>query len=209
VRTFIIIMSLSLLATTTGFAADHRDVAWLDVYYDEAFESDEPSHYLPSNVPIDLYIVLADPQVAAIGGFEFGWRITNVAEGMLITGVDLPPGAMNIGTTTNLIVGLAVPLVTTEMTLLATVTVVFVVESPSQGYVGLGPATPATLPGHAAYNNFHNPAEIRPIELALVDTPQAHIDASGWTVPGAARLFPICIPVEETTWGAIKATFRD
>ena len=53
--------------------------------------------------------------------------------------------------------------------------------------VQVGPATPASIPVHAAFNDFTNPATIVTMNFSTVDGPD-DIDAAGWVIPGVARM---------------------
>jgi hypothetical protein len=69
--------------------------------------------------PFNVYWILTNPVAANLGGFEFAWAFApDVVPAPLILDVTLPPNALNIGTSTNLIVGLGDGLVTTNATTL-------------------------------------------------------------------------------------------
>jgi hypothetical protein len=205
-------MLVIILVMSAGLAgATAADASLLGVYFDP----DNPQSYCDAQAqfsPFDIYFVLHECPFALLGGFEFAWGWQEDPPGFaaLVTGVELPPVALNIGTDMNLIVGLGYGLATTEATVLAKLTIL--VTSPlnphQRIFIALGPPTPASIPLHAAFNNYDNPADIRAMDFVwgYWDIP-AQIEPSGWIYPGVAYLGNCWVPVEATDWGHVKALF--
>ena len=125
-----------------------------------------------------------------------------------ILGTTLPPQALNIGNNYNFIVGLGGGLVTSEATVLVVLNMLALAPVAPNTLLQVGPATPASIPGHAAFNDFTNPANIIPMNFSTVMGP-ADIDADGWVIPGVARMAcPGPVATESETWSGVKALFQ-
>jgi hypothetical protein len=156
----------------------------------------------------NMYFIVANPTVANMGGFEFAWRFAPAAAPVIMS-TTLPAQALNIGTSYNFIVGLGGGLITSEATVVATLNLMNVAPMDVATNVQVGPATPASLPLHAAYNNFANPAEIIPMNFSTVDGAAVLIDATGWVIPGVAKMgCPGPVATESSTWSGVKALFQ-
>lgn len=160
--------------------------------------------------PFNVYWILANPVAENLGGFEFAWAFApEVVPAPFILSVTLPPSALNIGTNTNLIVGLGGGLITTEATTLVTLNMMVLAPVNPETYITAGPATPASIPGHAATNDFANPADIVPMNFSTVDGVNVIIDENGWVVPGVAKMScPGPVATETATWSNVKTLFR-
>ena len=170
-----------------------------------------PANEIQANVPIDMYFVLAHPQVEKLGGVEFGWAFSPaVAPAPVVLGLTLPPNSLNIGTAYNLIVGFGSGLMTSDATLLVSLRLMFTQAPMHQTWITVGPAVPATIPGRMAFNDFHNPADLYPMDFIFVATWHPHLDSAGWVQPGIGWLENFCFPieVEGTTWSQVKAVFE-
>jgi hypothetical protein len=205
-----LLLALSLVAMMAASASavvDHGTSS-LGVYFNPGADV---NCFAPTPAtPFNVYFIMANPAVGNMGGFEFGWRFSPaVVPAPFILSTTLPAQALNIGTNTNFIVGLGGGLVTSEATVLVTLNMMVLAAVAPETYVQVGPAVPASIPGHAAFNDFSNPADIRPMNYATVDGVNVVVDASGWVSPGVAKMS--CqgpIATESQTWSGVKALFQ-
>jgi hypothetical protein len=204
-----LLLALSLVAMMAGSAFAFLDdgVNSLGVYFDSPVF--EQSCFTPTAfVPFNVYFVLANPEFNNLGGFEFGWRFEPLLTGFILA-TNLPSGALNIGTNNNLIVGLGTGLITSEATVLVNFQIMASVVPTSPTWVQVGPAQPASLPLHAAFNDFNNPANIIPMNFSTVNGQSITVNPQGWVVPGLGSLFcPGPVATESATWGSVKALFE-
>ncbi|MBU2500613.1 hypothetical protein KJ682_04695 [bacterium] len=99
---------------------------------------------IPSFNPSWFELVLLNPSVDEIRGFEVSW--TYPPDKLIPLGITFPVSAVNIGTTTNLIVGFASPVVTgDEPAVLARIDVLTL--SSEQIDFHCAPAVPPSIPG--------------------------------------------------------------
>lgn len=196
------------LWSTASFALIDDGVNSLGAYFDPAGDINclAPAPF----VPFHIYWILANPVVANLGGFEFAWTFSPMPASLpIISSLTLPVNALNIGTNSNLIVGLGSGLITTDATTLATFEVIALAAFPPETYITVGPATPASIPGHAATNDFTNPGDVIPMNFSTVDGINVIIDPQGWVRPGVAKMScPGPIATETATWSNVKTLFR-
>ncbi len=205
-----LLLALSLVAMMAGsaFAIMDDGDSSLGVYFNA---TGDVNCFVPTPAtPFNVYFIMANPGVQNMGGFEFGWRFSPaVVPAPFILGTTLPPQALNIGNNENFIVGLGGGLITSEATVLVTLNMMVLSAVNPETYIQVGPATPASIPGHAAFNDFNNPANIQPMNFATVDGVDVVVNAQGWVVPGVAKMS--CqgpIATESATWGSVKALFE-
>ncbi len=196
------------LGASTSFALIDDGINSLGAYFD----ADGNINCLAPTPgqPFNLYWILANPVVENLGGFEFAWAFApEVVPAPFILNAFIPPNALNIGTNYNLIVGLGAGLITTEATTLVTFNMMVLALVDPETYITVGPATPPSIPGHAATNDFDNPADITPMNFSTVDGVNVIINELGWVVPGVAKMScPGPMATETATWGDVKALFR-
>jgi hypothetical protein len=197
-----ILLALSMIAGSAFALVDDGNSSF-GIYFDNSGDTNcgAPAPFVPFN----LYFIVANPQVQNMGGFEFSWRFDPApAAQPIITAFTLPPQALNIGTNYNVIVGLGGGLITSEATVVATASMILTAAMSADTYIQAGPATPASHPLHAAYNNFNDPAQI--IDLSFSN---GAADAAGFTVPGVFRFScPGPVATESETWSGVKALFE-
>jgi len=196
-RRFVFCLALLVLAGT-ALAGDNR----LGIYFDEDEWTENCHEFAPLDV-FDTYFVFRNSTVDALGGFEFAWRLApDPGAQVLVIALQLPPGAGELfDEYYNLIVGLGQPLIAADGPVVlarATLMAMAAFEADLQ----LGPTTPATIPGHAAFNDFYEPSNVQPMTFA------GDVDDEGWTTPGVARLGDCTVADEATAWGGVKALFR-
>jgi hypothetical protein len=196
------------LWSTTSFALIDDGINSLGAYFDPAGDVNclAPAPF----VQFSIYWILANPVVASLGGFEFAWAFSPApAAAPIIIGTTLPINALNIGTNNNLIVGLGSGLITSDATTLVRFDLIATASFPPETYITVGPATPATIPGHAATNDFNNPGDVVPMNFSTVDGVNVIIDPQGWVRPGVAKMScPGPIATETATWGNVKSLYR-
>jgi hypothetical protein len=157
------------------------------------------------------YWILANPTDDNLGGFEFGWAFSPaILPAPLILSTTLPPFSLNIGTDYNLMVGRGGGLVTTAATVLVSFNLKTLGPVDGPTYITAGPATPASIPGHAVAHTFDNMGEMYPIDFSTVDDLTVIVDNAGWELPGVAKMTcPLPMATETATWSGVKALFRD
>jgi hypothetical protein len=205
-KKFAILLALSLVASS-AFAIMDDGTSSLGIYFDN---TGDINCFAPAAaVPFNAYFIMANPDVANMGGYEFAWRFSpEIVPAPFVLSATFPAGALNIGTNYNFIVGLGSGLVTSEATVLVTLNLMVLAPVNPATRLQVGPATPASIPGHAAYNDFNNPADIRPMNFSTVMGPN-DIDAQGWVVPGVAQMScPGPVATESETWSGVKALFQ-
>lgn len=151
--------------------------------------------------PFHIYFVLQNCTFEAIGGIEFGWRYAPPPSPtpIITSAVFFGPGPC-FGPLYNIIYGMGAPIpidgpvVIVDFTLILTAPVVTEIQ--------FGPATPASLPGHAAINDWYHPENIVPLDFG------APVDGDGWTIEGVAKLGDCPVPVESAAWSDVKALFK-
>jgi hypothetical protein len=206
-KKFLVLLTMCLWASSS-FALLDDGVNSLGAYFDV---NGDVNCFAPTPAtPFNVYWILANPAVANLGGFEFAWAFSpEVVPAPFILGATLPASALNIGTNFNLIVGLGGGLVTTDATTLVTLNMMVLAPVAAATYITAGPATPASIPGHAATNDFTNPAAIIPMNFSTVDGVNVIINEAGWVVPGVAKMScPGPVATETATWSNVKTLFR-
>lgn len=203
------LLVICILCAGPAFAIIDDDINSLGAYFDS---SGDVYCFAPTPAtPFNVYWILAHPVAANLGGYEFAWAYSpEIVPAPFVLGTVLPPGALNLGSGYNLIVSLNSGLVTSDATVLATVNLMVLTWIPYGTYIAAGPATPASIPGHAATRDFADPSDIVPMTFNFANDGWIVINDQGWTVPGVARFFTPCDPIvlETARWGSIKALFR-
>ncbi len=206
-KKFAILLAFSMIASSAFALVDDGNSS-LGFYFDNAGDINcfAPAPF----VPFSAYFIIANPEVANMGGFEFAWRFSpQPASAPIVQNFVLPAQALNIGTQNNVIVGLGNGLLTSEATVLVRIDMILLAAMDPATYVQVGPATPASHPGHAAYNNFANPAEIIDMNFSTVNGIDNTVGTDGWVVPGIAKMS--CdgpVATESETWSGVKALFQ-
>jgi len=180
------------------------------------------------NSPFTLRFVLSDCSQLSIGGFEFAWRFDPEPTGAyFIIGSSLPPGALNIGTTTNFIVGLGTPLIMADQHMqLATVTILPTFQGEELD-IQVSQSSPSSIPGppdehgYCVFNDGEDPGLLLIMAYATVDLAEATYTQVEAGLPGpAGDLFFVDTPLahvgaepgpvatEARTLSDIKAIFR-
>lgn len=198
--------AISLLAPSAGFAQEFQNRIGVYTTADAAACSTAAA----ANVPFNFYVVAVNPVGAtgvwtSLDAFEFTMTITHgVGDMMFRLAETLAPGAINVGTYTDqynaeFACGFATPVpITNGFATLVTWNVMCLTTGPFLVY--LGPADPASVPGMMALNNtVAGNADLVGClpSSGAVDQPVFGINAPGQV-----------IPVQESTFGDVKALFR-
>jgi hypothetical protein len=188
-RIFALLSVLLLPANIASAAASDEDM--LGFYFDASAETNclESSAF----VTIPLHLVLTNPAMDALYGYEFGYTATG---SYMISGTTLS-GAIDMGGSQgNHIVGLSSPLSSNGTTVLATLLVLLLDNK--QIRIDLHGATPASLPDNPEL----------PVLLLANDT---MINPSLSTSAGSAnaRINGICNPeTVEGSWDGVKVLYQ-
>ncbi len=205
-KKFVILLAVASLMATSAFAIVDDGDDSLGCYFDQAYEGTCVD--LVANTPFNMYFVLANCQFATIGGFEFQWRFNpEPATAPFILTTTLPPQALNLGDSHMFIVGLGTPYSTGEACVLVTLNML-----PTSVFdntdITVGPAQPASIPNHCAFNDGADPGDIQPMNFATLDGTDVTIDPNGW-VSSLGRIgCPGPVASEPTNWSTVKALFN-
>ncbi len=186
----------SVQATCTCDGVDNC----LGVYFDlDTWEQTclEPNLF----VPFHLYFVLQNSTIEELGGFEFSWRLSPLPDvAPIILNAVFPNPYGEFLDNYNIIFGSGLPIPAGEPVILLDLTMITlaILEADLQ----LGPATPASLPGHGAINDFDNPSYIIPINFPCP------VGDDGWTSEGVAQFGDCTVAADRAAWGDIKTLFR-
>ena len=202
--------ALTLLAPAPGSAVTYDNV--MAIIFDDpgAFVAGDDLNSCDSDVPmatlVEAYLILINPTVGALYGYEFGF---NVEGNFLMAGVVLNgTGAVDVGPdvpgqTGNHIVGLGIPLSTSDATLIATLKIINMDALLAPITITLLGATPNSLDD-----------ELHPIDLpALLIEGSIVIPAATSTEFLTITAAINCtegqvISVDETSWDRLKSMYR-
>jgi len=195
-----------LLAAVTAVAQD-EGINSLGLFFDEDFTSNCID--ATPNIPFSMYWVLTGCTQESIGGFEFSWYLEpQVIPAPFIVALTLPEGALNIGDNHNLVVGLGVPLIAEEHTLLATMDVLMTVVPDEQILVMACPATLPSIPCAPVFNDGADPGLLIPMTDST-DWPECGQDiGQDCCIPVGSIGCPGPIATEPQTWSDIKALYE-
>jgi hypothetical protein len=159
--------------------------------------------------PINAYVVLVNPSAAGgVSGFEFlvcnedGAPLVPPASNF-VTGWVLPPGAVNVATAPEFIVGLATPQPWAPLVLM--VEMQLLIFAPDCWCFGVSPVATPSIPGEMAYADGADPGNIIPLYPCT---------GTGWPSCFMACLnCTFCPPgppvgTEPATFGSVKAIYR-
>jgi hypothetical protein len=198
-RLILVTIMLLALPTMAHATCDGVDNC-LGIYFDQGQWTQTCREVSPWE-PFHVYFVLQNCTFGAIGGMEFAWRFAPTpAQLPIVLAADLPGLEPWLSDYYNVIYGVGQPIIIDGPFILMDLTLL--VGTPFTADLQLGPSTPASLPGHAAINDWYDPANVVPLSFG------APVDADGWTVSGVAKLGDCAVPGEGVDWGTIKALFR-
>ena len=179
-----------IAAASTSFAGLDPDDDMMGLYWD--LDGESPC-LASSPEPTNLYLLLTNPTMDSIGGFECG--IDMVGTAYLLSATFANPQALDVAAGfQNFIVGFGAPTTCTQNTLLVTLSV-----------MNIG----ADL---AFYLHAASPASIEGVLPVVLLADDSMITLGTSTLPGGmtAQMGANCEPVdtEVTTWGSLKGLYR-
>lgn len=197
-KKLVVLLLVSLMATS-AFAVVDEDPNMLGVYFD--LNADQNAINIGASTPFFAYVMITNP-TNNVYGLEFGYDVVTPVgmEGMIFRLLNaLPGGAVDLGTSTDLlsgdyVVGLASPLPGQPATTF--VTWQFMLLTPMSVDIYLGPSSVQSIEdGLPAYEIG---GTILPLGLSTggVATPVAVINGVG----------PVAI--ESASFGSVKSLFR-
>jgi hypothetical protein len=193
-----------MLVPSIGLAIEppvENGVAILCVYSGEDLATaDNVIPIVAASTPFDVYFFIYNEQFASdnLGGFEFSWWLEPATPAPFILEFELPAGALNLYTQTNLVVGLGQGLPTVDNHARIVRMRLMFLSSPAPTTMFVGPATPASIPGEMGYNDNSAPGDIRVMKPNSVDGLLSN-PVFGFNMP---------VATEPETWGSVKALFR-
>jgi hypothetical protein len=196
-----LVIIVLLGAPAVAYAACDGIDNCLGIYFDQDTWTQTCAEPVPWT-PFHVYFVLQNCAFDAIGGIDFAWRFDPTpAVPPIVLAAYLPGVEPWITDYYNIIYAIGGPPVIIEGPFVV-LDLTMILVAPFTADLQLGPALPATLPGHGAINDYYDPANIVPLNYG------SPVDADGWTVDGVARFGNCSTPVETTNWSTIKALFR-
>jgi hypothetical protein len=196
---------VSMLVPSIGLAIEppvDQGVGVLCIYTDEDLTA--ANNFLADATPFvqhRVYFVLYNAQggFSSLGAMTFSWSFSPAPASAPIATLFIPSGAVNIGSTYNLLMGFGTPVVLTDNhALVLAADVMFLGALAEPTYIYLGPATPTSIPGQMEYNDYYNPANVLP----------AHPNSVDGLYENPVFGFGTAVATEGATWGGVKSLFR-
>ncbi len=136
-----VVLLLSLFVASSALAIVDNDPNMLGIYFDlnadiTCLEDVTPYAQVPA------YVILTNPTFEFLGGYEFGFQVEGNA---IILSAIMEGQALDVGSAGNHIVGLGEPLLTSEITLLSTLTVLYSDTALAPVLFFLGGTDPSSL----------------------------------------------------------------
>jgi len=192
-KKLVALLLVSFMATSAMAVVD-PDPDMIGLYFDEL--ADQPCvEGLAPYVPTFLYVIVTNPTIDAIGGFECEITWDGAA---LVTGVTFPTDFVNVGNNTNIIVGYSTPIPTTTATIVARVD--FLYTDTAGGPTGLymGPSNPSS-------NEFGYPTVL---DGALNEIPWGTSTVIGEYNAMVNGNCEGVVANEDASWGSVKSLYR-
>ncbi len=183
---------LITLVSTSTFAVADNGPDIMGLYWDL-----EADMYCipPVAAPVDLYIILSNPTMDAIGGFECGFTMYSAVAPYILSAIFANPQALDVASGfQNFIVGFGAPTTCTEATLLVTLSVGNFAGVDVDFY--LHEATPASIEG------------ILPVIL-LTDDSLVTVGTNH--IPGtvtAQQSIHCVMATDNVSWDGLKSLYR-
>jgi hypothetical protein len=151
-------------------------------------------------VPLDIYFFVYNEQIASdnLGGVEFSWRFEPAGSTPTVLQQEFPVGALNIGTTWNVVCGFGSGLPTIDNHAQVMRAQLFFVTAPTNLVIYLEPAAIPGIPGEMAYNDFSNPGDLLVLKPNSVDGLHSN-PVFGFGMETAT---------ESQTWSNVKTLFH-
>jgi hypothetical protein len=150
------LLALALVVMVAGGAlAQTTEDNMMGMFFAEPFVSETTNH-VNTFAPFPGYVVLLNPTVESVGGYEVG---ISMPATVFVLGVTGPNGWTNFGSATNHLAGYQVPLPVAEGgTVLSTLNMLY--TGTDIIYIGFGEATPPSIPGVPVIANGANPDDL-------------------------------------------------
>lgn len=192
-KKLVVLLMVSLIASS-AFAVVDPDPDMVGMYFDPMADT-----YCFTAAPyatVIAYMILTNPTMDAIGGFELGYHFTGAA--MVLSTTFTNPQALNVGGPDNMIVGFGSPQVCSEATVLATLSVLYMDTTMGPVYF---------------YLTGTEPSSIDPTLPTLLMTDDSLVTAGLSTLPGTAgaTINGICgdiVDTEDASWDGVKSLYR-
>ncbi len=189
----LIVLLMVMVMATSAFAIIDPDDDMMGLYFDMEADNPEVMGALPYSTNV-MYLVITNPSFDALYGFEAGY--TMEGPGQVLSTVFANPQALNVGTADNMIVGFGSPTVTAPVTLLATISVLYMSST--------NEAVAFTLHGT-------NPSSVDPMYpvVLLANGIESGYGLSAADGPAAGiNLVESVVATDEVTFDGIKSLYR-
>ncbi|MCP4291319.1 MAG: hypothetical protein GY780_05730 [bacterium] len=118
----LIVLMLTLFVATSAFAIVDPDADMMGLYFDMDADIPQITGVAPYSTEM-MYLVITNPTFEELFGFEAGYLMEG--PGQVLNTVFANPQALNVGSADNMIVGFGSPTLTSDVTLLATISVLY------------------------------------------------------------------------------------
>ena len=190
-KKMVILFGLAMFAATSAFAVVDPDDNMMGMYWD--LDADMPC-MVPVAAPVPLYIILTNPTMDAIGGFECGFTMDAAVAPFILAAEFANPQALDVASGfQNFIVGFGAPTTCTEATLLVTLNVGNFAGVPVDFY--LHQASPSSIPG------------ILPV-LLLEDNSLMQVSTPNPGGITAQQTVDCVVATDNVSWDSVKSLYR-
>ena len=177
-------LSLLLAAALAGPAVAYDDNT-MGMFFSESDFTEQSRNFDTGSASFNGYVVLLEPTVGSVGGYEVGIDIS--ASMVFVLGVTGPNGWTNFGENLNHLVGYVTPLpVYSEGTVLCTVQLLYTQDQYVQIY--FGPSDPSSMPGVPVIADGSDPNNLigckvlgRDGQVASLNRPEPETDEARWS----------------------------
>ncbi len=190
-KTLLTIAMLALLTSGAAALEDH-ELNMMGVFFSPTEFVDETTNLDTTGAPFAAYLVLLNPTVESVGGYEVSIRFEPPLPFVLsVTGEN---GWTNFGDNTNHLCGYQVPLPSMGYgVVLATFTMLM--TGTDYVEIWLGPSDPASIPGVPVIADGSNPDLLIPCNCTTHDCMVATLNGDG------------VVATTDETWTSVKALF--
>lgn len=184
-------LCLCLAAALVGPAVAY-DGNTMGMFFSDSDFNDEARNFNTSSAPFSGYVVLLEPTVSTVGGYEVG---IDISESMVfVLGADGPNGWTNFGGNLNHLVGYVTPLpVYGDGTVLCTVQLLYTMNQYVQ--IHFHASDPASMPGVPVIADGGDPTVL--IGCNVIG-PDGHVASLNRPAP----------TTDEAKWSSVKSLFE-
>ncbi len=191
---------IALLLLLLSFSLAHAqwdDENMMGLFYSDTEFSDATTNYDTTPAPFNCYIVVLNPMVESIAGYEVGITISDPTVFVLATSGGY--GWTNFGDALNHLVGFGTPVPVVDNAAVVC-TMQWLYSGSSEIYIEFGHATPPSIPG---WDGMVIANGVNPDDLIPCGTPYGEVHGI------VATLNCVCGPaVEAASLTNVKALFR-